>query len=80
MKGFQGKIRNDYFQSDSYYNNPLRKNNELREKRAKLLSDSKFVFEHERLARFLLSKGVTPSRDDTVNFERLMWDIFLKEN
>lgn len=51
-----GAAAANYFQSNSFSNNPLRKNNELNKARKELLSDSKFLKEQPKLGNFLFAK------------------------
>lgn len=46
----------NYFQSNSFSNNPLRKNNELNKARKELLTDAKFLQEQPKLSNFLFAK------------------------
>jgi hypothetical protein len=48
-------------------NNPLRKNNALREKRLELLHDPTFMREHGRLGQFLMVKGFQNGLFDSVS-------------
>lgn len=50
--------RNEYFQSESYKNNPRRLNNTLREQRLKLLNDQEFLQKNQMLSQFIASKNM----------------------
>lgn len=60
----------NYFQSNSFSNNPLRKNNDLNKARKELLSDPKFLKENAKLSHFLFTKylkeAATPDSQEEI--------------
>lgn len=65
---------NNYFQSNSFSDNPLRKNSDLNKERMRLLSDPTFLKENPKLSHFLFTKylkGVSsiPIPDESKDFE-----------
>lgn len=54
--GTNGGSAGNYFQSNSFSNNPLRKSNDLNKARKEFLTDPKFLRDQPKLSNFLFAK------------------------